>query len=129
MAMHPLLTLLSTRPQLLLDHAAAYAQLGQDEMRLASAHLQRQTLLALASGLLLLLSLTLAGVACMLWGTATTQQAMQAPWALWVVPLTPAVAAAVCGWCRQRTPPAVAFEKLRAQLRADAALWREMGAR
>ena len=63
MAMHPLLTLLSTRPQLLLDHAAAYAQLGQDEMRLASAQLQRQTLLALASGLLLLLSLTLAGVA------------------------------------------------------------------
>ena len=44
--MHPLLQILATRPQLLVEHAQAYGELAGAEMARASIHWKRQTLLA-----------------------------------------------------------------------------------
>ena len=125
--MHPLLSLATTRPQLLVDHAAAYAELVGAELGWASARMQRQAVLAVAATLLLGLALVLGGVALLLCASLPIG-AMPAPWALWAVPLAPGVLAALCALGMKMGEPAQAFEKLKLQARADLALWREMSA-
>lgn len=125
--MHPLLNLAATRPQLLVEHAAAYAELAQCELACAGSQLKRQAVLGLATACLVGLAVGLAGTACLLAAVVPVGQ-MVAPWALWLVPLVPALAAAACGWALGRSPRQAAFEKLRAQVGADAALWRDMSA-
>lgn len=125
--MHPLLSLATSQPQLLVDHAAAYAELAGAELGWARARIQRIAVLGVASTLLLGLALVLAGVAALLWASMPLAS-MTAPWALWAVPLAPAVAAALCGLVMKNSAPAQAFEKLKLQARADLALWREMSA-
>jgi hypothetical protein len=125
--MHPLLTLATSRPQLLVDHAAAYAELASAELGWASARIKRQAVLAVAATLLLGLALVLAGVAGLLWASVPVAS-MPAPWALWALPLAPALLALVCTLISKSGEPAQAFEKLKLQARTDLALWREMSA-
>ena len=67
--MHPLLALLATRPQLLVDHAQAYAELFNEEFALARAAWRRQVLLFAVALCCLGVAAVLAGVATLLWFT------------------------------------------------------------
>ena len=93
--MHPLLNVIATRPQLLAEHAQAYAELLAAELPRATAAWKRQALLNGLAWLGLLATLLLGGVALMLWA-ALPAAAMPAAWLLIAVPLLPAVGAILC---------------------------------
>jgi hypothetical protein len=99
--LHPLLRLALARPDLLADHAGAYAELAVVSAREALAGWQLRLVgwALLAAGLLL--CLIFAGVALML---AATVASPVMPWVLWAVPLAPALLA-LSGWwlARRRT--------------------------
>lgn len=125
--MHILLKLLLARPQLLADHAQAYAELMAAEFGDASAALMRRLIVGGAGLLCLLVAAILAGVALLLCAVTTDAQ-MQAPWALIVVPLVPFVASLACmAWIFAQHPlrPLV---HLRSQARADLDMLRESSA-
>lgn len=125
--MHPLLRLVASQPQLLVDHAEAYAELVTVEISAASAGWTRRVALNAAGLCGLGVAAVLAGVACMLWA-ALPASGMQAPWALIVVPLLPlAVALGCLGLARSRGH-GPAFDALRRQVQADLAMLREAGA-
>ncbi len=95
--MRTLLHLLSTQPQLLGEHAQAYAELVAREFGDVSTAWKRRAMLhavALCCGGV---AAILTGVALLLWGTLPMSQ-MQAPWVLFAVPLLPAVIAMACLW-------------------------------
>ncbi len=122
--MHPLFHLLVTRPQLLADHAEAYTELVAAEMpRVSSAWTRKAVLFGVALGGLLL-GLTLAGVALMLWAVNPALQ-LPAGWALIGVPLVPLVAALACLMAARSGSEREAFEVVRQQFKADMAMLRE----
>lgn len=123
--MHPLLTLLATRPQLLIDHAQGYVALLGEEFDLASAAWQRRTLLHAAALCFLAVALVLAGVALMLWVTVATP--VNVLWVLVSIPVLPLVVASVCLWLAQRPTQGESFADLRRQINADMALLRAAG--
>ncbi len=125
--MHPLLRLVASQPQLLVDHAEAYAELVTVEIGAASAGWTRRVAFYAVGLCGLGVAAVLAGVACMLWA-ALPVPGMPAPWALLVVPLLPLAAALGClGLARTRGQGA-AFGALRRQVQADLAMLREAGA-
>lgn len=119
MSIHPALSVLASRPDLVMAHAAGYAALVQEEAAdVAMAAVRRAA--AWAAGALLLASfLTLAGMAAML----GVMQA-QFHWILLAVPGTVlALAAIACGIARK--PLATdGFAQLKAQMNADAQMLR-----
>lgn len=126
--MHPLLTLLATQPQLLADHAEAYAELLATEIEQVSTDWKRQALLTAAALCSLVVAALLAGVALLLWAVVAHDQ-MPAPWLLIAVPLVPV---AVALWCRIAARTAVdrkAFSTVKQQLQADVAMLREAATR
>ena len=123
--MSPLLTLLATRPQLLVDHAQAYAALFTDEFGLARAAWRRQVLLYAVALCALGVAAVLAGVATMLWfATAAPAQAM---WVLLAVPTVPLLLAVVCLLLARQPTPAASFANLGRQINADLAMLRAAG--
>lgn len=124
---HPLLALLATRPQLLTDHAEAYAELATAELTLLTTNWRQQALWT--AGLLCsaLVAVVLAGVALMLWAVSPEAN-VRAPWALWLAPLLPLLLALVCG-VAARPSTGRAFNLLRQQARADLQMLREAGRR
>lgn len=125
--MHPLFHLIASRPQLLADHALAYAELVAAEIPRVSAAWKRSALLTAAAVLGVALALGLAGVALMLWAVLP-EASMRAPWALLVVPLVPLTAALVCLLAAQRGGERAAFDELRLQVQADIGMLREAAA-
>jgi uncharacterized membrane protein YqjE len=122
--MHPLFHLIATRPQLLAEHAEAYAELVSVEAPRISAAFRRSAwLLALAFGSLGA-GVVLAGVAVMLWATAPEAQ-IRLPWTLVAVPALPLLAGLLCVLAARRGREREAFDTLRQQVRADIALLRE----
>ncbi len=127
---NPLLHLIASRPQLLLDHAAAYAELVATEIGSETQALKRQALLAALGVGSLGVTAVLAGVAAMLWAVIPAAQ-MQAPWVLLVAPLPPALLALGCLMAARaaRTPrEGSGFDSVRRQLLADRAMLREVSA-
>jgi len=123
--MSPLLTLLATRPQLLVDHAQAYAELFTEEFCLARAAWRRQVLLYAVALCALGVAAVLAGVATMLWfATAAPAQAM---WVLLAVPTVPLLLAVVCLLLARQPTPAASFANLGRQINADLAMLRAAG--
>lgn len=123
--MHPLLALLATRPQLLVDHAQAYAALFSEELGLARATWQRQLLLYAAALCALGVAAVLAGVATMLWfATAAPAQAL---WVLLAVPAVPLLVAVVCLLLARQPASSAAFASLGRQINEDMAMLREAG--
>ena len=119
-----LLRLVAVRPQLLADHASAYAELlGSDLGRLAAAW-QRQALMNALALCGLAAGTVLAGVAAMFWATLPADP-MRAPWVLLVVPLLPIALAVACRLSLRLQPSDRAFDDLRRQLHADGAMLRE----
>ena len=121
---YPLLRLIATRPQLLLDHCEAYADLVVAEATLASSHWTQKALLTLAAACSMGVALILTGVAVMLWavtpvitGTITL--------ALTAAPLIPWILALGCVIAARKPGTGGNMEVLRQQLSADMALLRE----
>jgi hypothetical protein len=111
---HPILSLLISRPELVIDHMAGYAALVQEESSGAARALARQ---AIAWGIALLgliVFLILAGVALML-------GAMRGEfhWALVLTPGAALLMALLAGAVARRQVPAGRFLQLKAQLHAD----------
>lgn len=121
--MHPLLNLIATRPQLLAEHAQAYADLVADELPRAASDWKRQALLNLLALLAFLAALLLAGMALMLWG-ALPNTSMPAAWLLLVVPLLSLMAAIALFIAAQLGARRRGHSELRQQLQADLALLR-----
>lgn len=123
---HPLLRLVATQPQLLADHAEAYAGLvGEEIGKTASAWKLRAALAAVAV-VMLCVALVLSGVALMFWAV-TPDSAILAPWALFAAPGVPALIGAVCLFVASRAAEP-GFVDLKQQLAADLAMIREVSA-
>lgn len=126
--MQPLLRMIAQRPELLVEHARAYAELLTAQSGQACAAWQRRAVLGAAALALIVLALALAGVALMLVAMLPAA-ADQSRWVLVAVPLLlPLLAGLAClAAARARAQPD-SFAALREQLQADLAMLRETGA-
>jgi uncharacterized membrane protein YqjE len=125
MSLHPLLPLLASHPQWVVEHLQAYAELlGERCGQTASAWQRRALLLALAFAMSCTAAV-LGGVALMLWALIplTTPAA---GWMLVLVPVFPLAIAALC-WQRAARQDVDHFADVRNQLASDLELLREAG--
>ena len=121
---HPIFSVLITKPELVMEHVAGYASLMRDEASSVGLEVAKRAIAWGVTLFSLLVFLILAGVAAML---AAVQDQFH-----WVFLLVPAVALAlaVAGFLVARKPlPEKAFSELKAQLDADAQALRAIGAR
>jgi hypothetical protein len=120
---HPIFSVLITKPELVMEHVAGYAALMREEASSVGLEVAKR---AIAWGVTLfcgLVFLILTGVAAMLGAIHEFH------WTLVVVPAI-ALALAVAGFFVARKPlPEKAFTELKAQLDADAKALRAVGAR
>ena len=122
--LHPIFSVLVSRPELVMEHVAGYASLMREEASSVGLQVARR---AIAWGVTLfafLVFLILAGVAVML---AAVHDEFH-----WAFVLVPAVSLAIslAGFSVARKPlPEKAFTELKAQLDADAQTLRAIGAR
>lgn len=123
---HPLLRLVASQPQLLADHAEAYASLVSDELGRSAASFKQRMLLNAVALCLVGVAAVLGGVAVMLWATLPPAS-MQAPWALIAAPAVPAVVAVVCALFGMRGSGDT-FAELKQQVAADLVMLREVSA-
>ncbi len=125
--MRTMLHLIATQPQLLVDHAEAYADLVASELRNVSALWKRIAVLNATALCLLGVAAVLAGVALMLWAVIPSAQ-LQAPWALVVTPALPFLLCLVCLYAArmQRTGSPLAI--VREQVKEDMLMLRELNA-
>lgn len=126
---HPLLHLITTNPQLLGEHAEAYAELVRLEIDKTTASWKSRVALYAMSLILFMVGAIFAGVALMLWAAIPTAATMHVPALLIVVPLVPLLAG---GWFVFRARAELkypAFDVLKQQLSADLAMLREVGGR
>lgn len=121
---HPIFSVLITRPELVMDHVAGYAALVQEEASTVGVQVAKRVIAWGVAVLGFVVFLILAGVAVML-------GAMQGGFH-WVLVAAPGAALllSIAAWsvARQRLP-AKAFTELKAQLDADAQALRAVGAR
>jgi hypothetical protein len=120
---HPIFSVLITKPELVMEHVAGYASLMREEASSVGLEVAKR---AIAWGITLfcgLVFLILAGVALMLGAL------LEFHWSLVVVPGI-ALVLAVVGFAIARKPlPEKAFTELKAQLDADAQALRAIRAR
>lgn len=122
--LHPIFTVLISKPELVMEHVSGYANLVREEAASVGTAVAMRAVAWAVCLFALLVFLVLAGVAVML---GAVQQTFH--WTLVVVPGI-ALAIAVGGFlvARQRLPEQ-AFTELKAQLDADAQALRAIGAR
>ncbi|MCA6215512.1 hypothetical protein KGA65_03040 [Ideonella sp. B7] len=121
---HPLLGVLASRPEMLTEHAGAYAALASAELREAVRQWRRRLLVQVLAAALALAGLGLGGVAALL-AAALPLASMPAPWALVAVPgALLLLAAGLAGW-QARMVVTLDWTALQAQWALDQALWRE----
>ena len=118
-----LLRVVTRRPELVLDHLGAYANIVRVEGEAWVGSQARRAMWASlvvlgAAGALLGGGLALLALALM------APHAMHAPGLLWILPSVPAVLA-VAAWWQARRPIVPPFHCTREQLRADAQLLRD----
>lgn len=123
--MHALLRLLATQPQLLAEHAEAYAALLSTELPRISAGWQRSALLKALAVSGAVVAALLAGVGVMLWAAAAPEVSLRAPWVLVAVPLLPLLAGAACALAARSGSHHDAVARLRLQVAADLLMLRE----
>jgi peptidoglycan/LPS O-acetylase OafA/YrhL len=121
---HPIFSVLITKPELVMEHVAGYASLMREEASSVGVEVAKRAVAWAVTLFSLLVFLILAGVAVML---AAIQD--QFHWAFVIVPAI-ALAIAIAGFmvARKRLPEK-AFTELKAQLDADAQTLRAIGAR
>jgi hypothetical protein len=121
---HPLLRLIATRPQLLADHAEAYAGLVSEDLSKTAAIWKWRLVLYTVALALVAVGVVLAGVALMLWAV-TPPSNIQAPWALIAGPAVPLVGAMACVLF-SRGKAVDTFADLKQQVAADFVMLREV---
>ena len=121
---HPIFSVLVSRPELVMDHMAGYAALAQEEATSVGTEVAKRAVAWAVCGLGALLFLVFAGIAVML-GAVT--EAFH--WTLVVVPAIPLLLAAAAFVVARKAMPGRAFAELRAQLDADAQALRTLGGR
>ncbi|WP_310462202.1 hypothetical protein [Sphaerotilus sp.] len=124
---HALLHLITTRPQLLADHAQAYAELANADLDAVTSVWKRQIRLAAVALCSTCVAAVLAGVALMLWAVVPAVQ-IEAPWALVAAPLLPAVVALWCLLAARAGGDRQPFGNLKEQVQADLLMLRQVGA-
>jgi len=125
---HPLFRLIASQPQLLADHLEAYAELVGQEVGSITKQWKRRSLMMAAAVGCIVLAVILGGVALLLWAAIPTAD-MPAAWGLIAVPGVLVIAAvALMFGAKSSVDTAKAFDKIRQQLRADAAMLREVKA-
>jgi hypothetical protein len=121
---HPIFSVLVSRPELVMDHVAGYAALVQEEASSVGTEVTKRGIAWVVCGVGALLFLILGGVALML---GAVHEAFH--WALVLVPAVPLALAGVAFGIARKPMPARAFAELRAQLDADAQALRTLGGR
>src|SRR5688500_14637515 len=111
---HPIFSVLVSRPELVMDHVAGYAALAQEEASSVGTEVAKRAIAWAACAFSALLFLVLAGVAVMI---GAMHEGFH--WALVLVPAVPLVLAGVAWNVARQRLPAKAFAELRAQLDAD----------
>lgn len=124
MSVHPIFSVLITRPELVVDHVAGYAALVQEEASTVGVAVAKRAIAWAVAAVAVLVFLVLAGVAVMLGAVSGFH------WALVIVPaVVLAIALGAFAVAQQKLPTKAAFTELRAQLDADAQALRTIGAR
>lgn len=113
----PLFRVVVQQPELLLDHAQAYAELFEAEITALGSAYGRRARLATAMLCFMAIGATLSGVAVML-VSVMSPVGDSAVWTLGVVPILPFGAALWC-YLALRAPAAAPFEVLRHQMQTD----------
>ncbi len=122
--LHPIFSVLVSKPELVLEHVAGYAALMRDEASSVGLEVAKRAVawgIALFSALVFLI---LAGVAAMLWAVQG-----QFSWAFVIVPGIPLVLAVLAFLEARKRLPEKAFSELKSQLDADAQVLRAIAAR
>ena len=125
--MHPLIRLIATEPQLLADHAEAYASLVSAELGSASSAFKRRAVLGAVALCFVGVAAVLGGVALMFWAVIPMTASAE-PWVLIAAPVVPAVLAIVCLMAARSSVDAGRFENVRSQVKADMAMLRDLAA-
>jgi hypothetical protein len=121
---HPIFSVLISKPELVMEHAAGYAALMREEASSVGTEVAKRAIAWGVTLFSLLLFLILAGVAVMLGAVQD-----QFHWSFVIVPgIALAIAVAAFLQARKRLPEK-AFTELKAQLDADAQALRAIGAR
>jgi len=121
---HPIFSVLITKPELVMEQVAGYASLMRDEASSVGIEVAKRAVAWAVTLFSLLVFLILTGVAVML---AAVDE--QFHWAFVIVPaIALAIALAAFSMARKRLPEK-AFAELKAQLDADAQVLRSIGAR
>jgi hypothetical protein len=124
MRVHPLLRLVATEPQVLTEHAAAYAALIHEEASRVSAQWLRKSGLYLVAGVLGMIAAILGGVAALLY-VGLPGVAANGGWQFWAIPALPLVVALVFVGVARALPVEEAFATVKEQMDADRAMLRE----
>ena len=119
---HPILSLLISRPELVIDHMAGYAALVQEESSSAARAVARQAIAWGVALLGLIVFLVLAGVALMLGAMLGEFR-----WALVLTPGAALLVSLLAAAIARGQVPATRFTQLKAQLHADAHALRVAG--
>jgi hypothetical protein len=119
---HPIFSVLITRPELVMDHVAGYASLVQEEASTVGVQVARRAIAWAVAAVGLLVFAILAGVACMIGATSGYH------WALVAAPAVPLVIAIAAFFVARKPMPSSAFNELKSQIDADAQALRTMGA-
>jgi peptidoglycan/LPS O-acetylase OafA/YrhL len=121
---HPIFSVLITKPELVMEHVAGYASLMREEASSVGKEVAKRAVAWAVTLFSLLVFLILAGVAAMLGAIHA-----EFHWALVVVPAI-VLAIAVAAFMAARKPlPEKAFAELKQQLDADAQALRSISAR
>jgi hypothetical protein len=121
---HPIFSVLITKPELVMEHVAGYASLVRDEASSVGLEVAKRAVAWAVTLFSLLVFLILTGVAVML---AAIQQEFH--WAFILVPATALAIALGAFMVARKRLPEKAFTELKAQLDADAQALRAVGAR
>ena len=122
--LHPIFSVLISRPELVMDHVAGYAALVQEEASTVGTEVAKRAAAWAVAVIGLMIFLILTGVAVMLGAVIG-----EFHWALVVVPGIALVVSVVAFSVARQKLPSKAFRDLRAQLDADAEALRAVGAR
>ena len=120
---HPIFSVLVSRPELVMDHVAGYAALAQEEASSVGTEVVKRAAAWAACGVGALLFVLFAGIAIMIGAVHEFH------WALLLVPAVPLALAAAAFMVARKKMPGRAFAELRAQLDADAQALRTLGGR
>lgn len=120
---HPIFSVLISRPELVVDHLSGYAALAQQEAATLGKEVLLRAVAWVGAAVLFIVFLVLAGVAAMMGAMDGFH------WALLLVPGCPLVLGAVALVYARKGMPSQVFTELRGQLEADAQALRMAGAR